>query len=184
VKNKEIRMNQTDADTTLVETIIDRYTKTWSLLLQYDENRLDRPEKTHPSQIALDYDQAKNAIAIFKATLIAREEASELVGMERGQYLQSILDNIHQTFDGQQLYPTIEEKAAHILYFVIKDHPFSDGNKRIGSLLFLLYLDTNGLLAQSGINDNGLVALALLIAESDPRQKDLLIRLIMNLLSS
>jgi DNA ligase (NAD+) len=104
--------------------------------------------------------------------------------MERGQYLQSILDNIHQTFDGQQLYPTIEEKAAHILYFVIKDHPFSDGNKRIGSLLFLLYLDTNGLLAQSGINDNGLVALALLIAESDPRQKDLLIRLIMNLLSS
>lgn len=63
-------MNQTDADTTLVETIIDRYTKTWSLLLQYDENRLDRPEKTHPSQIALDYDQAKNAIAIFKATLV------------------------------------------------------------------------------------------------------------------
>ena len=176
-------MNQTDADTTLVEDVINRYAKTWSLLLQYDENRLKRPAKTHPSHIALDYDQAKNAIAIFKTTLVARGEASELVGMERGQYLQSILDNIHQTFDGQELYPTIEEKAAHILYFVIKDHPFSDGNKRIGSLLFLLYLNENGLLAQSGINDNGLVTLALLIAASDPRQKDLLIRLVLNLLS-
>jgi DNA ligase (NAD+) len=177
-------MNQKDTDTTLVETVIDRYTKTWSLLLQYDENGLERPEKTHPSHIALDYDQAKNAITIFKATLIARGEASELLGQERGQNLQSILDNIHQTFDGQELYPTTEEKAAHILYFVIKDHPFSDGNKRIGSLLFLLYLNKNGLLAQSGINDNGLVALALLIAESDPRQKNLLIRLVLNLLVS
>ncbi len=77
----------------------------------------------------------------------------------------------------------MEEKAAHLFYFVIKDHPFTDGNKRIGAFLFLLYLRENDLLESSGINDNGLVALALLIAESDPKQKELMIRLILNLLS-
>ena len=93
------------------------------------------------------------------------------------------LGNINQTFDGQDLYPSSAEKAACLLYFIIKDHPFSDGNKRIGSLLFLLFLDMNGLLEQSGIKNNGLVSLALLIAESDPEQKDLLIRLVMNMLT-
>ena len=78
----------------------------------------------------------------------------------------------------------VEEKAAHLLYFVIKDHPFSDGNKRIGSFLFLVFLRENNLLEQSGINENGLVALALLIAESDPKQKDLMVRLILNLLKN
>ena len=77
----------------------------------------------------------------------------------------------------------MEEKAAHLLYFVIKDHPFSDGNKRIGSFLFLLFLRQNNLLEQAGINANALVALALLIAESDPKQKNLMIRLILNLLA-
>jgi len=78
--------------------------------------------------------------------------------------------------------PSVEEKAAHLLYFVIKDHPFSNGNKRIGSFLFLLFLRENGLLKLAGINENGLVALALLIAKSDPGQKELTIRLILNLL--
>lgn len=78
----------------------------------------------------------------------------------------------------------MEEKAAHLLYFVIKDHPFSDGNKRIGSFLFLLFLRENELLEISGINENGLVALALLIAESDPVQKDVMVRLILNFLKN
>jgi len=78
--------------------------------------------------------------------------------------------------------PSVEEKAAHLLYFVIKDHPFSNGNKRIGSFLFLLFLRENGLLKLACINENGLVALALLIAKSDPGQKELTIRLILNLL--
>ena len=175
-------MNQTDDHTTFVKTIINRYAKTWSLLLQFDEDRLERPRKPHPVQKRLDYDQVKKAIAIFKAELISRGEAGDLFGQERGCYLQGIIGNIEQTFDGQDLYPSAEEKAAHLLYFVIKDHPFSDGNKRIGSLLFLLFLNENRLLEQSGTNDNGLVTLALLVAESDPRQKDLLIRLILNLL--
>jgi prophage maintenance system killer protein len=79
--------------------------------------------------------------------------------------------------------PAWKKRRPHLLYFIIKDHPFSDGNKRIGAFLFLLFLKENDLLDQSGINDNALVALALLIAESDPRQKDLLIRLVMNLLA-
>ena len=177
-------MNRTDNDQTSVETVINRYDKTWSLLLQYDEDRLERPKKLHPSQNALNYDQAKKAIATFKTELINCGEAGDLFGQEREMQLQGILGNIDQTFDGQELYPTTEEKAAHLLFFVIKDHPFSDGNKRIGSLLFLLYLNKNGLLEQSGINDNGMVTLALLIAESDPKQKDLLVRLVLNLLVS
>ena len=108
----------------------------------------------------------------------------ELFGRERERHLQAILGNQDQTFGGQELYPSVEEKAAHLLYFVIKDHPFSDGNKRIGAFLFVLFLRENNLLDQSRLNDNGLVALALLIAESDPKQKDLLVRLIVNLLGS
>ncbi len=90
---------------------------------------------------------------------------------------------MQQTFDGRDLYPGVEEKAAHLLYFVIKDHPFTDGNKRIGAFLFLLYLDMNGLLDKGSFDNKALVALALLTAAGDPARKDLIIRLIVNLLS-
>ncbi len=94
-----------------------------------------------------------------------------------------ILGAIHQTFGGEDLYPSIEEKAAHLLYFVIKDHPFSDGNKRIGSFLFLLYLQECGLLDAVRFDNKALVALALLVAASDPSQKNVLIRLVIHLLA-
>jgi prophage maintenance system killer protein len=100
--------------------------------------------------------------------------------------LAGILGAIEQTFDGQPLYPSVQARAAHLFYFVIKDHPFGDGNKRIGTLLFLDYLRRNGLLDRADgtprLADNAMVALALLIAESDPAQKDLMIRLVLNLL--
>jgi len=163
--------------------VVGRYAKSWSLLLKYDEDRLELPKNRHPARRSLDYARTGKSIKALKDDLMARDEASELFGQERDHYLQGILGNLDQTFGGQELYASVEEKAAHLLYFVIKDHPFSDGNKRIGSFLFLIYLRENNLLEQSGINDNGLVALALLIAESDPRQKDLMIRLIMNLLA-
>ncbi len=115
------------------------------------------------------------------ADLACRNETSNLFGKGREQGLKSILGNIEQTFDGQLLYKTIEERAAHLLYFIIKDHPFSDGNKRIGCLIFLLYLKVQS--THIKLNDNGLVALALLIAESDPKQKDLMVRLIVNILT-
>ena len=164
--------------------VVSRYAKSWSLILKYDEDRLELPPDRHPTQKSLDYDRAKTAITTLKSELIQHGEASDLFGREQGQMLQGLLGNIGQTFDGYELYPNIEEKASHLLYFVIKDHPFIDGNKRIGAFLFLVFLKDNNLLDQSGINDNGLVALALLIAESSPKQKNLMIKLILNLLAN
>lgn len=157
------------------------YAKTWSLLLAYDENQLTIPEEGRRTVVArFTYDMAIKAISSLKMDLCSRREATSLFGSERGQSLVAILNNIEQTFDGKPLYKSVEEKAAHILYFVIKDHPFTDGNKRIGSFLFLLYLKLQGIPIK--LNENGLVALALLVAESNPIQKDLMVRLIINLL--
>lgn len=182
--SRTLQRNQlvTDEGKAVLE-VVGRYAKSWSLLLKYDEGRLELPKDRHPARQSLDYGQVQQSIKALKADLLQRGEASELFGQERSHNLQGIIGNLDQTFGGQDLYASVEEKAAHLLYFVIKDHPFSDGNKRIGSFLFLVFLVGNDLLEQSGINDNGLVALALLIAESDPKQKDLMIRLIMNLLA-
>jgi len=166
-----------------IETIqlIMSYTKTWHLLLAYDEDGLKLPMHDSQSTTVLHYDSAMYAINALKADLAVRSEATALFGNEREQGFQSILGNIEQTFGGEPLYKTIEERAANLLYFIIKDHPFSDGNKRIGCLIFLLYLKMQHTVIK--LNDNGLVALALLIAESEPQQKDLIIRLIVNLLT-
>ena len=112
-------------------------------------------------------------------------EASDLFGRERGDGLEAILGNLKQTVFGEEAYPTLEKKAAHLLYFIIKNHPLTDGNKRSAALLFVEFLDRNQALMRNGesiINDVGLAALALLIAESDPSQKELMIRLIENML--
>lgn len=110
-----------------------------------------------------------------------RGEASELFARDRGEGLAAILGNIEQTMFGEPLYKTREERAAHLLYFVIKNHPFSDGNKRSGAFLFLLYLRQEGM--RLTLDENGLTALTLLIAESDPKAKGLMVRLVMNLLA-
>jgi prophage maintenance system killer protein len=119
--------------------------------------------------------------------MIAEGQDPGLLGQERGDSLESILMSIEQTFGGQALYPSVEARAAHLLYFTIKDHPLIDGNKRTGSLLFLEYLRRNGALVRpdgaARFSDNALVALALLVAESDPAHKDLVIKLTLNLLS-
>lgn len=166
-----------------IETIqlITSYTKTWDLLYAYDENELKMPTQAKPATSSLNYKTAIHAIETLKSDLAVRNEVSTLFGNERGHSLQSILGNIEQTFDSEPLYKTIEERAAHLLYFIIKDHPFSDGNKRIGCLIFLLYLNLQNTVIK--LNDNGLVALALLIAESDPQQKNLMVRLIINLIT-
>ena len=182
-KTLERHETLTDEGRAVLE-VVSRYAKSWSLILKYDEDRLELPEDRHPSEKCLEYKRAKEAIKTLKSELIEQGEASDLFGLEQGRHLQGILGNIAQTFDSHELYPNVEEKAAHLLYFVIKDHPFTDGNKRIGAFLFLIFLKDNNLLEQSGINDNGLVALALLIAESAPKQKNLLIKLILNLLAS
>ena len=176
-------LNQALVDDTgqAVLGLIGSYADTWRLLLEYDEDRLKTPPGAKPSTSALDYDRVVDAIAEFKRELTARGEASSLFGNPRGDALAAILGNIEQTMFGEPLYRSREEKAAHLLYFVVKDHPFTDGNKRIGSLLFLLYLNQEGVAHR--LNPQALTALTLLIAESASSGKDLMVRLVVNLLA-
>lgn len=161
--------------------LITAYANTWTTLLQYDEDRLNLPSNLlHKTSLVLDYKHAISAINEFKQKLLTIGEATSLFANERSDNLQSILANLDQTMFGEELYKSAEEKAANLLYMVIKDHPFSDGNKRIGSFLFILYMRVNKL--PLTIDNLGLTSLALLVAESNPQQKDLMIRLIINLL--
>jgi death-on-curing family protein len=135
----------------------------------------------------LRWEEAQEIIKNIKRELINKKEAGELFGVDSGGKLQGILKGIYQTFGKKELYPSIEEKAAHLLYFIIKDHPFVDGNKRIASFLFVYFLDKNEYLykpsGEKKINDNALTALVLLIAISDPKDKDILIKITTNLIS-
>ncbi len=165
-----------------VLSLIKSYTKTWDILIKYDENRLVIPEfKASKELKALGYFDAKQAIISLKQELLLKNEASELFGRERDHALEGIIGNLYQTFDGEDLYPSPIEKAAHLIYFIIKDHPFSDGNKRIGCLLFLLFLSISDFKLTTIIPE-ALTAIALLIAESDPMQKEIVIKLVVNLL--
>lgn len=167
--------------------VVQRYTRSWRLLLEYDEERLaDKPARPVAPSASLDLGDARAAVESLRSEIAARGEAGDLFGQERGDALAALLGAVEQTFGGEPLYPSAQARAANLLYFVIKDHPFSDGNKRIGTLLFLEYLRRNGLLLRPDgtprLADNAMVALTLLIAESQAAQKDLMIRLVLNLL--
>lgn len=162
--------------------IVASYSNTWRLLLEYDEDRLEKPSGSQPSVGVLDHNRAALAIEELKRELTVHGEASSLFGNPRGDALEAILGNVEQSMFGEPLYHSREEKAANLLYFVVKDHPFTDGNKRIGSLLFLLYLKQEGL--EHDLNPQALTALTLLVAESAPAAKDLMIRLVINLLAA
>ncbi len=165
-----------------VLSLIKSYTKTWDILIKYDENKLLIPELKSSKELeALEYEIAKQAIVSLKHELALKNEASELFGRERDHALEGIIGNLYQTFGGNELYPSTIEKAAHLIYFIIKDHPFSDGNKRIGCLLFLLFLSISDFKLTT-IVPEALTAIALLIAESDPMQKEIVIKLVVNLL--
>lgn len=167
--------------------ILSHYTKSFVLLNQYDSHTLPTGQLNENITYEIQYDEAKTAIAELKKQLIVKQQASELFGNEKDESFKSSLRSIVQTFGGSFLYPSIEEQAAHLLYFVIKNHSFSDGNKRIGAFLFIWFLDKNKhRFKQSGelkINDNGLTAIALLVAQSHPEEKELMIKLIMNLIN-
>lgn len=134
----------------------------------------------------MEYSVCTKIITELKRELIAKKEAGDLFGQERGWSFEGIIKGLYQTFAKKELYPTIEDKASHLLYFIIKDHSFSDGNKRSAAFLFVYFLDkANYLFKKSGerkINDNALTALALLIAESDPRDKEVMIKIVKNLI--
>jgi prophage maintenance system killer protein len=166
--------------------IISNYAKSWAMLQGYDEQSLQEVIESKEEKFILDYDEAKEAIAELKKVLMQKGEATELFGREKAGELKGNLLNIYQSFGGTDLLPSLEAKAANLLYYIIKGHPFNDGNKRIGAYLFVLFLHKNGILhkpnGEPKINDNALASIALLVAQSDPSQKDIIIKLVMNML--
>lgn len=182
-----------DSETNLTEAkglleIITQYTQSFILLNQFDSNNLPSSDLSEEITYEIQYQEAKEAIEILKTKLMEQNEATALFGNEKDQSFEGTLCSVVQTFDGVYLYPTIEEQAAHLLYFVIKNHSFSDGNKRIGAFLFVWFLEKNKhRFKKNGelkINDNALVALALLVAQSNPSDKELMVQLIVQLIKT
>ena len=166
--------------------IISNYAKSWALLQGYDDQSLQEIAQTIKQNFILDFEEAKEAIKELKMALLAKGEATELFGQEKANEFKGNLLSIYQSFGGVELLPSVEQKAANLLYYIIKGHPFNDGNKRIGAYLFVLFLHKNGVLykpnGEPKINDNALASLALLVATSAPEQKDIIIKLVMNML--
>lgn len=165
--------------------IVNEYAQSLTLLYKYDKGTIviNKVKKPH---FLLTYENCLKLIEQAKLKLHKKNEATSLFGHEINCKFKSVIGALYQTFDKKELYATIEEKAANLLYLTIKDHPFSDGNKRIGSLFFLYYLERNNYLWKANnerkITDNTIVALALLIANSNPKEKEVMIKIITNLL--
>lgn len=166
--------------------IVKKYIDSIKLLKRYDDRDLETKNLSTKTSFELEYDKVIENVLRFRQELLKQKLASDLFGAENSTKLRGLIGAINQTFDGKDLYPSIEEKAANLLYFVIKDHPFVDGNKRIGSTLFIYFLNKNRYLFKKNgevkINDRALVALALLVAVSDPKEKETIVKLIINLI--
>jgi prophage maintenance system killer protein/Zn-finger nucleic acid-binding protein len=162
--------------------VISQYSKALDILDDYDHQRLKIPDSKHLEVFTIGYKEARKAID----ELGKQTKFEGLFGKEKDDSFKGSLDNIYQTFDGKDLYASIEEKAAHLLYFVVKNHSFTDGNKRIGAFLFVWFLERNNILLTQKrlrrISDNTLVALTLMIAESHPDDKDMMVKVVVNLL--
>jgi prophage maintenance system killer protein len=164
--------------------ILEQYSQALEMLDQYDHQRLPEIKSGKKPVKKLTYHEAINQVNIWRKV----QRAGKLFGNEKDQSFKSSLNAIYQTFDGKDLYTTLDEKAAHLLYFVVKNHSFTDGNKRIAAGLFLYFLDMNkSLLTKGGVkrmDDPTLVAVTLLIAESKPEEKEQLVKLIVNLMKA
>lgn len=162
--------------------VLDDYTRALDILDDYDHQRIKKHISTWETIFKINYDEALKAIQKLRVKF----DASQLFGNEKDDSFKSSIAVIDQTFDGKDLYPSIEEKAANLLYLVVKNHSFTDGNKRIAAWLFVWYLDKNKFLYHRNntkkITNNTLVALTLMIAESNPKEKELIINIIINLI--
>jgi prophage maintenance system killer protein/prophage antirepressor-like protein len=165
-------------------SILNQYTNSLIVLNQYDENRLNIAQGV--AGVKVEIQEFRDLIQKTKEKLIQNKEATDLFGKEYEGKFDGTIGAVYQTFAGSDLYPSLDEKAANLLYLVIKNHSFVDGNKRIGSILFVYFLAKNNYLirpnGESKINDNTLVALALLVAQSKPEEKEILVKLIIKLL--
>ena len=171
--------NTLDVETSELKNIIDLYTNALTLLDDYDHQCISKPSGNKAEYI-LEYNECREFINNMRFT-----NDSQVFGVEKSKgQLEGILACINQTAFGDEIYKSLEEKAAHLLYFIVKDHPFVDGCKRIAAGLFLLYLSKNSLLSKNKLTmSNGtLAAITLLVAESKPEEKEVMIRIIMNIL--
>jgi prophage maintenance system killer protein len=163
--------------------VVEDYTYALNLLDDYDHQKVVIADTTERKVHAVTYDEAVRTINHLRKQF----GVSELFGREKDESLRGSLDNVFQTFEGKELYPSLEEKAANLLYFLVKNHSFVDGNKRIAAALFLWFLEKNRILYRGDgtkrIAENALVAMTLLIAESKPTDKEILARVVTNLLT-
>ena len=174
-------MKRTDnaLDSRQVLTVIEKYSEALNMLDDYDHQTMKRP-KGNEATYVLTYEECREVIASMRFG-----DESDLFGNEKDDSFKGSIGNIYQSFGGKDVYPSLEEKAAHLLYFVTKNHSFSDGNKRIAATMFLYFLDKNGALFVDGqkvIDDHTLVALTIMIAESKPDEMDMMVTVIMNCL--
>lgn len=175
-----IRRTENQLDTNQILSVIEQYTYALDLLDDYDHLSVKKPDGTSATY-RLTYEEARKVIDTMKFG-----DASSLFGNEKDESFEGSISAIYQTFGGKDVYPTVQEKAANLLYFITKNHSFSDGNKRIAATMFLYFLNKNGLLFKNGlkqIEDNTLVALTIMIAESKPEEKELMVNLVMQFLT-
>lgn len=184
LKNKSKKQSLKGQEKGILDLLAD-YSRTLTLLEQYDKNKI-KQFKGKKSKFILQYKDCLNIIYQLKKELVIKKQAGNIFGNEVEHKFEGVVKNLYQTFDKKELYISLEEKAANFIYLTIKDHPFTDGNKRIGSFLFVYFLDKSNFLYRSTgekkINDNTLTALALLVAESKPKEKTQIIALITQLL--
>ena len=168
-----------------IKKIISDYSKSLTLLDDYDRESFQEVKGTN-TDFKLTYDDCLRVIGVVREQF-DNEGEKEVFALEKDHSFKSVIDNLYQTFGDNQLYKTTEDKAANLFYLLAKDHPFVGGNKRIAAIIFAYFIEKVGIARdQNGdrkINDSGIIALTLLIAESNPNQKDLLINLIKNLLA-
>ena len=176
-----MKRTQDSLDSRQVLSVIERYSTALNLLDAYDHQSLQRPTGTNAVYV-LSYEECRSVIDRMRFG-----DESELFGKEKDDSFKGSIGNIYQSFGGQEIYPTLEEKAANLLYFVTKNHSFFDGNKRIAATIFLYFLDCNGILYDEQgnklLDDHTLVALTIMIAESRPEEKEIMISVIMNCIS-
>ena len=174
-----MKRTQNSLDSKQVLDVIQKYSKALELLDAYDHQTMERPEG-NAATYELTYEECMEVISHMRFST-----GSDLFGKEKDDSFRGSIGNIYQSFAGRDLYPSLEEKAAHLLYFVTKNHSFLDGNKRIAATMFLYFLDKNGVLFINGekmIDDHTLVALTIMIAESKPEEKEMMVTVIMNCL--
>ncbi len=181
---KALLPESSKTDTVNILELVSIFADTWFSLNAYDAEELPKSGITK-NQIEITANELRNTLQELKKELVAKNEAADLFGIERKEKnIENIVGNVFQSFGGEYVYPTVEEKAANLLYFFIKNHPFIDGNKRSGAFAFIWFLQKAGLLNIQRLSPNVLTALTLLIAESNPKDKDRMIGVILLILES